>query len=113
MVKRGELWWVDFGNPIGSAPAFRRPAAVVSSDRFNRSRLATVIVAAVTSNLKVAEAPGNVVLRPEDSGLPKPSVVNVTQLLSIDRQLLDLRIGALGPVQLRAVDAGLRLVLDL
>jgi mRNA interferase MazF len=107
------LWWVDFGNPIGSAAAFRRPAAVVSSDRFNRSRLATVIVAAVTSNLKVAEAPGNVVLRPEDTGLPKPSVVDVTQLLSIDRQLLDLRIRALGPVQLRAVDAGLRLVLDL
>lgn len=113
MVRRGEIWWVDFGDPTGSAPGYRRPAAVVSSDRFNRSRLATVIVAAVTSNLRLAEAPGNVRLEAQASGLPKESVVNVTQLLSIDRRLLDERIGTLKAGHLRALDDGLRLVLGL
>ncbi|MGH2719066.1 MAG: type II toxin-antitoxin system PemK/MazF family toxin [Actinomycetota bacterium] len=113
MVRRGELWWVDFGDPTGSGPAYLRPAAVVSSDRFNRSRLATVIVAAVTSNLKLGDSPGNVTLTPAESGLPKPSVINVTQLLSIDRDLLQSQIGGLGSLRLRAVDEGLRLVLAL
>lgn len=112
-MRRGELWWVDFGDPTGSGPAYRRPTAVVSSDRFNRSRLATVIVASVTSNLKLADAPGNVALTPAESGLPKASVINVTQLLSIDRDLLQAQIGVLGSARLRALDEGLRLVLDL
>ncbi|MBA2323139.1 MAG: type II toxin-antitoxin system PemK/MazF family toxin [Pseudonocardiales bacterium] len=111
MVARGDLWWVDFGDPVGSAPGYRRPAVVVSSDRFNRSRLATVVVAAVTSNLRLAAAPGNVMLAPEP--LPKPSVVNVTQLLAVDRVLLDERIGRLTHSDLHEVDDGLRLVLDL
>lgn len=113
MVRRGELWWVDFGDPVGSAPGYRRPAAVVSSDRFNRSRLATVIVAAVTSNLRLAEAPGNVALNQKSTGLQQESVVNVSQLLSVDRSLLDERIGMLNTVHLRALDDGLRLVLGL
>lgn len=113
LVRRGELWWVDFGAPRGSGPAFRRPAAVVSSDRFNRSRLATVVVAAVTSNLRLGQAPGNVALPAVGTGLAKESVVNVSQLLTIDRTLLDERIGALPPDRLRALDKGLRLVLDL
>lgn len=113
MVSKGELWWVDFGDPTGSAPAYRRPAAVVSSDRFNRSRLATVIVAAVTSNLRLAKAPGNLRLSKSDSGLPKESVVNVSQLMSIDRDLLGSRIAVLKTPQLRALDEGLRLVLGL
>lgn len=111
MVARGELWWVDFGEPIGSAPGYRRPAVVVSSDRFNRSRIATLIVVAVTSNLRLADAPGNVALPMGVTGLPKPSVVNVTQLLTIDRQLFDGLIGTLPGPELRAVDEGLRLVL--
>jgi mRNA interferase MazF len=113
VVRRGELWWVDFGDRSGSAPAYRRPTVVVSSDRFNASRLATVIVAAVTSNLKLADAPGNVSLTPAESGLPKASVINVTQLLSIDRDLLQDHIGVLGSARLQALDEGLRLVLDL
>lgn len=112
-MSRGELWWVDFGNPVGSSPAYKRPAAIVSSDRFNRSRLATVIVAAVTSNLRLTEAPGNVRLTASESGLPKASVVNVSQLLTIDRNLLDDRIGTLKTPQLRALNEGLRLVLGL
>ncbi|HEU5002028.1 MAG TPA: type II toxin-antitoxin system PemK/MazF family toxin [Actinomycetota bacterium] len=113
VVRRGEIWWVDFGDPIGSAPAYRRPAAIVSSDRFNRSKVATVIVAAVTSNLRLADSPGNVALAPGDGGLPMPSVINITQLLSIGRDLLLGQAGRLAPAHLRALDQGLRLVLDL
>ena len=113
MVRRGELWWVDFAEPVGSAPGYRRPAAVVSSDRFNRSRIATVIVAAVTSNTRLADAPGNVALPAGSSGLPKDSVVNVSQLLAVDRGLLDRRIGMLSSAQLAVLDRGLRLVLGL
>lgn len=113
MVGRGELWWVDLGEPAGSAPGYRRPVVVVSSDRFNRSRIATVIVAAVTSNLRLAQAPGNVALSTRDTGLPRASVVNVSQLLTVDRQVLDTRIGRLPAVSARALETGLRLVLGL
>lgn len=113
MVARGELWWVDFGEPLGSAPGYRRPAVVVSSDRFNRSRIATVIVAAVTSNMRLADAPGNVMLPTKGSGLSKPFVVNVSQLIVIDRRILHTRIGRLPSLAVPAVDAGLRLVLGL
>lgn len=113
MVSRGELWWVDFGEPHGSAPGYRRPAVVVSSDRFNLSRLATVVVAAVTSNRRLAQAPGNVALASDSSGLPKESVVNVSQLLTIDRSLLDERAGVLSGSLMRAVEDGLRLGLNL
>lgn len=113
MVARGELWWIDFGEPVGSAPGYRRPAVVVSSDRFNRSRIGTVIVAAVTSNLRLADAPGNVALPAQGTGLTKRSVVNVSQLVVVDRQILDGRIGLVPSAALPAVDAGLRLVLGL
>lgn len=113
MVARGEVWWVDLGDPVGSSPGYRRPALVVSSDRFNRSRISTVIVAAVTSNLRLADAPGNVALPVDAAGLPKPSVVNVSQLLTIDRTLLERWVGTLGPPQVQAVDRGLRLALGL
>jgi len=113
MVRRGELWWADFGEPRGSAPAFRRPAVVVSSDRFNRSRLRTVVVAAVTSNTDLSAMPGNVALDPSDTGLDRPSVINVTQLVTIDRDVLDTRIGTLPTTNLRALDRGLRLALRL
>ncbi len=112
-MRRGELWWVDFAEPAGSAPRYRRPAAVVSADRFNRSRIATVIVAAVTSNTRLADAPGNVALPAGSSGLPKDSVVNVSQLLAVDRGLLDRRIGMLPSAELAVLDRGLRLVLGL
>lgn len=113
MVKRGEIWWVEFGLPAGSGPGYRRPAAVVSSNRFNRSRIATVIVAAVTSNVRLAEAPGNVRLAPRSCGLTRESVVNVSQLLTIDRSMLAEPAGILTSSHLREVDEGLRLVLGL
>lgn len=113
MIRRGDIWWVDFGVPRGSEPGYRRPALVVSSDRFNRSRLRTVLVAAITSNTALAVMPGNVVLDPAGSGLDRPSVVNVTQLAAVDREFLDARAGILARDRLATVDAGLRLVLRL
>ena len=107
------MWWVDFGVPLGSEPGYRRPALVVSSDRFNRSRIATVIVTAITSNQLLADAPGNVSLAPGDGGLPKPSVVNVSQTLVVDRARLIGRAGVRPPATMRAVDDGLRLALSL
>jgi mRNA interferase MazF len=113
VVSRGEVWWIDFADPIGSASGYRRPGLLVSSDRFNRSRIATVIVAAITSNQRLAAAPGNVALPSGTAGLTRPSVVNVSQVLTIDRALLDQRIGRLGRERLVDVDRGLRLVLNL
>jgi mRNA interferase MazF len=113
MVSRGEVWWIDFGDPVGSAPGYRRPGLLVSSDRFNRSRISTVIVAAITSNQRLAAAPGNVALPSGTAELPMPSVVNVSHVLTIDRALLGQRIGRLGRERLVEVDRGLRLVLSL
>jgi len=110
---RGEVWWADFGEPVGSEPGYQRPALIVSSDRFNRSRLSTVIVSAVTSNVRLADAPGNVGLDKEAAGLPKPSVVNISQTLVIDRSRLIEIVGSLDPVVMRRVDDGLRLALAL
>ena len=110
-MKRGEVWWAALPTPQGSGPGFRRPVLVVQSNPFNVSRIGTVIVAVVTSNLALAAAPGNVRLSKSDSGLAKPSVVNVSQVLTIDRDLLIDRVKALLPEVLTRVDAGLRLVL--
>lgn len=105
------MWWVDFGGPYGSSPGYRRPAAVVSSDRFNRSDIATVVVATITSNDRLSSMPGNVVL-PSDL-LPKPSVVNVTQLYCVDRRQLEEKITDLPFLEEGKVDDGIRLVLGL
>jgi mRNA interferase MazF len=112
-IRRGEVRWADLGQPVGSGPGLRRPVVVVSADRFNRSRIATVMVAAVTSNLRLADAPGNVLIEPPDSGLPRTSVINVSQLATLDKAVLTDPIGTLRSPVLRRVEAGLRLVLDL
>lgn len=113
VVARGDVWWVDFGDPVGSEPGYVRPAVVVSSDRFNRSRIATVLVSAVTSNLRLAAGPGNVELPKGEAGLAKPSVINVTQTMVVDRSRLTEIVGSLDASQLRCVDDGLRLVFAL
>jgi len=112
-MKRGELWWASLPEPTGSGPGFRRPVVVVQSNPFNESRIATVIVAIVTSNLALAEAPGNVRLGKSDSGLSKPSVVNVSQIITLDRQLLVERIKSLPAHCMARVDDGLRLVIGM
>lgn len=111
--QRGEIWWAALAAPKGSEPGYRRPVVVVQSDAFNRSRIQTVIVAVITSNLRLTEAPGNLSLSRSQSGLPKESVVNVSQLITLDRSVLTQRIKRLPTRQLAALDDGLRLVLAL
>jgi mRNA interferase MazF len=112
-MKRGDIWWASLPAPTGSGPGFRRPVLVLQSDPFNQSRIATVVVAAITSNLALAEAPGNVRLGRSDSGLSKASVVNVSQIVTLDRSVLTQRIRAVPGTTMRHVDEGLRLVLGL
>ena len=112
-MKRGEVWWASLPTPTGSGPGYRRPVLVVQSNPFNDSRIATVIVAVITSNLQLSEAPGNVRLAKADSGLSKASVANVSQVITLDRQLLSYRIKLLPGRVMRRVDEGLKLVLGL
>jgi mRNA interferase MazF len=110
---RGEVWWADLGEPAGSEPGYRQPVVVVQEDELNRSRLATTVVALLTSNLRRAEAAGNILCPARATGLPKDSVVNVSQLATLDKASLVERTGTLPPRLLRAVDDGLRLALGL
>ena len=111
-IERGELWWADLGEPRGSQPALRRPVLILQADAFNRSRLATVVVASLTSQMKYAAAPGNVTCRPRGTGLRSPSVINVSQISAIDRRFLLERIGRLPAHLMRDVVDGVRLVLE-
>jgi mRNA interferase MazF len=113
VIQRGDVWWVDLEEPRGSGPGYRRPVVVVQSDAFNRSRISTIVAVALTSNLRLADAPGNVLLPRRDSGLSKDSVANVSQVVTLDRADLTERVGPLSVELLRQVDRGLRLVLDL
>ncbi|MBA4285987.1 MAG: mRNA interferase MazF2 [Xanthomonadaceae bacterium] len=112
-MKRGEVWWADLPEPSGSGSGLRRPVLVVQANPFNDSRIATVIVAVITSNLALAAAPGNVRIAKAESGLPKPSVVNVSQLLTVDKSLLGARVKALPTASMQSVELGLKLVLNL
>jgi mRNA interferase MazF len=112
-MKRGEIWWADLPNPVGSGPGYKRPVLVVQANPFNASRIATVIVATVTSNLALAEAPGNVRIGKSDSGLPQSSVINVSQLITLDRSIFTSKVKALPGAVMDKVDSGLKLVLSL
>ncbi|MEO5925412.1 MAG: type II toxin-antitoxin system PemK/MazF family toxin [Bryobacteraceae bacterium] len=112
-ILRGELWWANLPEPFGSEPGFRRPVVIVQAGEFNRSAVRTVIVAAVTSNLRWADAPGNVFLSTDVSGLRTPSVINVLQLSAIDRTRLSECISRLPDDVMAALDNGLRLALEL
>lgn len=113
MVKRGEVWWAELPQPVGSEPGYRRPVLVMQSDDFNRSRIRTTVVAAITSNVALAAAPGNVGLGRRETGLPRDSVVNVSQLITVDIDFLTERVGRITDALLRQVEDGLRLVLNL
>lgn len=112
-MKRGEIWWANLPNPAGSGPGYKRPVLVVQANPFNASRISTVIVATITSNLALAEAPGNVRIAKTDSGLSKPSVVNVSQLITLDRAILSSKVKALSGAIIDRIDGGLKLVLAL
>jgi len=109
-IRQGDVYWLDFGPSSGSAPAERHPCIVVQSDVFNRSRIATTMVCLITSNMDRAAAPGNVALRKGDGRLPKPSVVNVSQLVTVDKADLEQRQGRIPSPALESVLAGLRLL---
>ncbi len=111
-MRRGEIWWVSLPDPHGSGPGYRRPVVVIQSDSFNESRINTVIVAAITSELRLAAAPGNVVIEQKISTLPDDSVVNVSQVLTVDKRLLVEKIGELPDRIMVTIDDGLRLVLN-
>jgi len=111
VIAQGEVWWADLGEPVGSEPGFRRPVVVVQGDAFNRSRIATVVCVALTSNLRWAEAPGNVLLSPRQTGLSKESVANVSQLVTLDRSALTERVGTLPAKKLELVLVGIEVVL--
>jgi mRNA interferase MazF len=113
VVERGQVWWADLGEPSGSAPRFRRPILVVQSDAFNRSRLRTVVAVVLTSNLRLVEAPGNVLVPAKTSGLPKDSVANVSQIITVDRDFLAAPADRIRGQLLKDVENGLRLVLAL
>ena len=113
MIQRGEIWWASLPEPIASEPGYRRPVLVVQADRFNHSRIATVIVVVITSNLNLAQAPGNVILARGATGLSKDSVANVSQVVTLDKSFLTEPIGVLSPHLLERVDNGLRLALSL
>ena len=112
-MQRGEIWWAELGEPRGSEPGYPRPVLVIQSDEFNRSRIGTVVVAAVTSNLDLAPAPGNVRLARRESKLSRDSVLKVSQLLTLDRRFLRQRIAMLPPHVMKEVESGLRLALSL
>ena len=113
VVARREVWWADFDEPRESEPGLLRPVLIVQADAFNRSRLRTVIGVPLSSNTRLLDAPGNVLLQAASTGLPKDSVANVTQLLTIDEDYLTDRAGQVSLRLMGQVESGLRLVLEL
>ena len=112
-MQRGEIWWASISNPRGSEPGYRRPVLVIQSNAFTASRIQTVLAAVLTSNLELAAAPGNLIVRRKQSGLTRDSVVNVSQAVTLNKSFLTERVGALSPKLMNAVDEGLRLALGL
>ena len=112
MIQQGDIYWVDLQEPIGSEPGYRHPHVVVQNDVFNCSRIHTVVVCALTSNLQWAEAPGNVLLKLGEANLPKQSVVNVSQIFTVDKRQLEEKIGSLSTLRVREILDGIRLVLE-
>lgn len=113
MIERGDVWWAELSEPRGSGPGFRRPVLVVQADAFNRSRIQTVICVVLSSNLRLADAPGNAVIAKRDSGLAMDAVANVSQIVTIDRTVLAERVGKVPGVVRERIDRGVRLVLGL
>ncbi len=113
MVNRGEIWWANLPEPTGSSPGYRRPVLIVQSDHFNRSKINTTVVLVISTNLKLAESFGNVLLTTRQSGLSKDSVVNVTQFYTIDESFLTAYVETLSEQKMEQIDKGLQLVLSL
>ncbi len=110
-LSQGEVWWADLSEPVGSGPGLRRPVVVVQGDAFNRSRIATTVCVPLTSNLAWGQAPGNVLLPHSDTGLPKDSVANVSQIVTVDRGCLTERVRKLAPRKLAQILGGIDILL--
>ena len=113
VIKRGEIWWAELPEPIGSGPGYKRPLLILQSNEFNKSKINTIIAAVITANTYLAAAPGNVLLSSKQSKLPKESVINVSQIITIDKSFLTERIHTLSYRVMTQVDEGIRLVLKL
>ena len=112
MISQGEIWWADIQDPLGSGPGFRRPVIVVQGDPFNRSKIATVLCVPLTSNLKWADAPGNVLIEARLTGLLKDSVANVSLTVALDKSILTECVGKLSRAKINLILAGINIVLD-
>jgi len=112
-MERGTVWWAQLPEPIASEPGFLRPVIVIQTNAFNRSRIRTIVAVVLTSNLHLAEAPGNVLIPATDSGLPNDSVANVSQIITLDRTFLTEKCGRMPSRIMKSVDDGIRLVLSL
>lgn len=112
-INRGEIWWASLPDPVGSTPGFKRPILIIQSNEFNKSKINTLIAVAITANTRLAGAPGNILLSAKKSKLPKESVINVSQVITIDKSFLTAKVHALSNAIMDQVDEGLRLVLKL
>lgn len=112
VIDQGDVFWIDLGDPSGSEPGYRHPHVVIQNTLFNRSRINTVVVCVLTSNLTRAKAPGNVLLEEGEANLPKQSVVNVSQIFTVDKRSLGEKIGTLSRRRVRQILEGVRLVLE-
>lgn len=112
-MKRGEIWWAILPPPTGSGPGYKRPVLIIQANAFSASRIGTVIIAVITSNLALANAPGNRRISKSDSGLPQPSVVNVSQIITLDKSILMAKVKTLPTEIMESIDDGLMLVLSL
>lgn len=113
VIKRGEIWWAELPEPSGSAPGYRRPLVIIQSNEFNSSNIGTVIAAIITSNIYLASAPGNILLSAKNSKLSKKSIVNVSQLITVDKSFLTDKVHTLSNKLMAQIDDGVRLVLKL
>jgi mRNA interferase MazF len=113
VIQRGDIWWASLPDPAASGPGYPRPVLIIQSDRFNQSQINTVVIAIITTNTKLADSLGNVLLTIRQSGLPKVSVVNISQLFTIDESLLDDYVSTLSEGTMEQIDRGLRLILSL
>ncbi len=112
VINQGDIFWIDLEEPKGSEPGYRHPHVVVQNNLFNRSKIGTVVVCALTSNLKRANAPGNVLLEKKEANLPKPSVANVSQIFTVDKSQVGEYIGTLSPRRVRQILDGIKLVME-
>ncbi len=106
VISQGDIYWLDFGEPEGSEPGYRHPFVVIQNDAFNKSKISTAVVCALTSNLKLAAAPGNILVKKGEANLPKASVVNISQVMTVDKSDLQEKIGQLTKKRVEEIVSG-------